>query len=66
MDSLEVVWDFSGNFWWGWAGVTRDGVGWLWQGYSLLVAFKLVSCIQLFQVAIRFCKRESWSTQQVQ
>ena len=41
MDSLGVVWDYSGKFWWGWAGVARGGVGWLTQGYSLLVAVKL-------------------------
>ena len=67
MDSLGVVWDYLGNFWGGggWAEVTCGGVGWFWQGFSLLVAVKLVSCIQLLQVVLKFCKRESWSTQQV-
>ena len=32
--------------------VTWGGVGWLRQGYPLLVAVKLVSCIQLFQVGL--------------
>ena len=66
MDSLGVVWDYLGNFWWRWAGVAWGGVGSLRQGYLLLVAVKLVSCIQLFQAGLKFCKRESWLTQQVQ
>ena len=41
MDSLVVVWDYKENFWQGWAGVTRGGIGWLRLGYSLLVAVKL-------------------------
>ena len=31
MDSLGVVWITQGNCWWGWAGETPGGVGWLWQ-----------------------------------
>ena len=66
MDSLGVVWDYLGNFWWGKVGITHGGVGWPRKGYLLMVAVKLISCIQLYQVGLKFCKSESWSAQQVQ
>ena len=53
MNSLGVFWDNSGNFWLGWAGTIHGGVGWLRQGYLLLVDVKLVSCIICMSIPSR-------------